>query len=208
MVKRFNHKRKRRRNGLGKVKKDIKWLKNNVEFKFKDLPNVALEAANAATQVVLLNGVGQGPDVDERSGDEVTARRITIRGTIRDGPTPTDATVRIIICRRKASRGTTMSIGALLDGSQPFEHAFRNMNNKSDFKVYADHTFTMDTTQHSRIFFKLNYKLDNKVRYLGSGTLESDMQENALYFIAVSNLGTGSTAPDINFTSRFYYCDS
>ncbi len=206
--------RKRRYRGLGKVKKDIKWLKKNVEFKFHDRPSVQSEASTAGV-LDLLSGVGF-PDVvsavanlepNTRMGDEITARRITVRGTFTIGPTPTDCTVRVMLVRQKSGHGTTPAIGELLAGGL-LVHSFRNMDRKTEWHVYADHTFAMETAGFGRIPFKFNFKLNHQQRFSGTGNSTMNVQMNGIYIVFMSSLAAGTTAPDVTYTSRYYFCDS
>ncbi len=200
------YKRKNKRNGLGKVKRDVKWLKKNVEFKFADLTDTTVEASTSGI-LSFLNGLAQGVGQDERIGDEVAARRISVRGTVVLGPTPTDCTVRLMLVRQKSGHGGTAGVTELLQGGL-FVHSFRNMARKTEWKVYGDHTFTMDTSQHARVPFKFDFKLNHQARYSGTGLTQAEMQMNGIFLVTISSNAAGATAPDITFSSRYYYCDS
>ncbi len=211
--------RKRRNKGLGKVKKDIKWLKKNVEFRYKDISDGLVEC-NSSGILTLLSGVpfpstaaGSNPvnallEPGTRSGDEITARRISVRGTCVIGPTPTDATVRIMLVRQKSGHGITPTVSELLHSVGQLVHTFRNMDRKTEWHVYADHTFAMETAGFARIPFKFNFKLNHNQRQSGSGEAVTDIQMNGLYLVTMSNLVAGATAPDVTFSSRYYFCDS
>ncbi len=203
---RKRYKRKRRPyKGLQKVKRDIKWLKNNIEFKHLTTIDEITEA-NTSGLFTLINGITQGTLPNNRIGDEVTARRIRVRGTCVLGPTETDCTVRIMVVRRKAHLGQTLpTTGLFLESGSVTGDMLLKAH---DWKVYADHTFTMDTQVYSRVPFKFDFKLDHKVRYDGITNDVSDIQANALFMWVASTNITGNTAPDVTYTSRFYYCDS
>ncbi len=209
---RFKHRRSRRRfrkNGLRKVKKDIKWLKKNIEFKFKDLTVTNQDASNAPT-LLLLNGVANGPLVVERTGDELTARRIVIRGKIENtNGTPVDTIVRIILFRERRVNGVVPVLGDVLAATGTAAVlSWRNMDDKNNIKVMFDTTFTMDTTQHSLIPFKLIYKLNHQTLYSGVGTGVSSIQTNGLFLVVISEVAAGANAPTVDFTSRYSFVDS
>ncbi len=207
---RSKHQRhRRRRNGLSKVKKDIKWLKQNVEFKFKQF-NFNDIGVDTGGDMQLLNGIAQGDTLDTRNGDEITARRILIRGFFdNSNGTPTDCLVRIILCRQLLGKASTPTMNDILDtsASDPINRA-KNMDNKTDWKIYADHTFAMDNSTHSLIPFKMIYKLNNVVHYNTSGVTSAQIETNGLYLLTMSTVTAGANAPTYSCTSRYSYCDS
>ncbi len=159
---RSRHRRRFRQNGLGKVKKDIKWLKKNIEFKFADTTTTNIDASLAGT-VSSLNLIAQGDTVDTRIGDMITARRIVVRGKIENtNGTPVDTIVRIILFRTLRNNGVLTPLTELLAfGGSSIPLAWREMEDSDNIKVMFDTTFTMDTLTHSLIPFKLMYKLNH-----------------------------------------------
>ncbi len=207
---RKSHKRKKRRKGLGKVKKDIKWLKMNIEFKFKDvdLTPVCLDAGVVST--VCTGVIAQSDGVTGRTGNEITARRMFIRGYIHnDRGTPGDCIVRILVLRDKSPNGAAPTIanifsgtfGGLLGVNSPY-----NISLAPRLKVYADYTFSMDTLGHSEIPFKFSQKLNHHVNYAGASTAEPVL--NGFYMVFISNVANDANAPAVRLTARFSFCDS
>ncbi len=202
-----NHKRRRRNNGLKKVKEDIKWLKQNIEFKHIDLSND--EIADDAGDVTCFNAlILGGTDRDERVGEELTARRIMIRGFIHnDRGTPADGTIRIIVFREKQGFTVLPSVSSVLDGSGTLStNRMRQMDDKENIVVYADHTITYDTLQHSLIPFKFMFKLSHQVHY----TVQTAQvpQTNSTCMLIISNQATTANAPGVAFTGRYSFIDS
>ncbi len=201
--------RKKTKRGLIKVKKDIKWLKKNIEFKFLDTVDTNISASLAGT-ITPLNLVGQEVGSSNRIGDEITARRIAIRGKIENtNGTPVDTLVRIILFRERRVNGVLTPLSELLSfGGASIPLAWRQMRNSDNIKVMFDTTFTMDTLTHSLIPFKLMYKLNHQVRYLDATATIAGLQTNGLFLVALSEVATGANAPSMDISVRYSYVDS
>ncbi len=202
--------RKRRNNGMGKVKKDIKWLKKNVEFKFKDLTTVNVAANTVGVITPLITDLlAQGTDVDERIGNDVTARRMFIRGYIHnDRGTPADTLARIIIFRDKAPQSQAPVVSEILSAATGLSlvNSPYTISHAPRFKIYADHTVTMDLNQHTLIAFKFSQKLNHVVKWPSQVTAEPQL--NGWYMLTVGSIVGTTNSPGVNFIARFSYCDS
>ncbi len=202
-----NNKRKRRkRSGMSKVKKDIKWLKKNVEFKSRD-QTFTDEELSTTVVPVRLNLMGTGDTVSAREGNMIAARRILVRGFVsNDNGTPVDCVCRIMLVRQKQSAGTALAIGDVLLNATV--NGPRNLDLASNIVVYADETFSMDLTTHSLIPFKFIFKLNNQVRYGTTAATEAGLEQNGINLIGISTVATGANAPTMTFDARFSFCDS
>ncbi len=200
--------RRRRRKGIGKVKRDIKWLKKNIEFKFADIQGTAISASVAGI-ITPLNLTAANDNVNGRSGQEVTARRIAIRGIINNtNGTPVDTIVRIILFRELRVNGVLPTLSnVLLRSGAVIVNSWRDMTHKSNIKILFDTTFTMDTLTHSLIPFKLIYRLNHTCEYTGTTAVIAGMQANGMFLVALSEVATGANAPTVSFESRFSYVD-
>ncbi len=201
---------RKRNNGMGKVKKDIKWLKKNVEFKFRDITAVNLSAKDIGLITPLItNLIPVGTDVDERIGNKITARRMFIRGYIHnDRGTPADTLVRIIIFRDKAPQTVPPVVNEILSASAGLSlvNSPYTIATAPRFKVYADHTVAMDLGQHTIVAFKFSQKLNHVVSY-SSGAID-DPQLNGWYILTVGSITGDVNSAGVNFVARFSYCDS
>ncbi len=206
--KRGNRKRFQK-NGMSKIKNDIKWLKKNVEFKFIDTTLTDVDCSSAGT-VTYISGMLENALVNGRVGREVTARRIAIRGKIENtNGTPVDTLVRIILFRKRHVHGTTVPLTELLSfGGSAIPLAWRQMNHKFEYKVMFDTTFTMDTLTHSLIPFKLVYKLNHTQRFDAAGAGVGECEENGLFLVALSEVASGANNPTMDFSARYSYADS
>lgn len=206
---RFPKKRfKRRANGMSKVKKDIKWLKKNVEFKFKDQSLAGIDC-NVAGVVTLLSGVARGTQRDQHVGEMLTARRIAIRARIsNDQGNPEDCLVRLILVRKKNNNSLALTVAEVLEQTSDPSLSWASMDHARNLAVMWDQTFSMDLTQHSLIPLKLIYKLNHQVKFNESGFNATDIETNGIYLITLSDVVGTVNAPVIDFNIRYSFCDS
>ncbi len=203
---RRRRRRKFRRVGLGKVKRDIKWLKKNIEFKHVDITTTDA-ACGTTSSNNLLNIVADGPLVSERSGEEITSRRIMCRGVVEnDNGTPIDCLVRLILWRKPSAGGDNVGITNILTTENV--NSMYNMDQKHNYKVYADETFAMDTSLHSLIPFKFVFKLNHTVKWSAATATESTLMTNGIYLTALGTSTAGANAPTYTMISRYSFCDS
>ncbi len=206
MPRTHRHKR-RRRNGLTKVKRDIKWLKQNIEFKIHDTAQTVQELDSTGS-IVVLNSIAGGSSDSTRVGTEITARRILIQGFInnRNG-TPADTVCRLMLVRDRYPQAVAPTIPDILNSaSSDLVNENRNMGLKTRFKVMIDYRFSMDTLGHSLIPFKILFKLAHTVKYTNTGA--DDPETNGLYLIGLSTVAAGVNNPTMSYDARYSYCDS
>ncbi len=201
--------RRFRKNGLTKVKRDIDWLKKNIEFKFHDLSFSTILVDTTGDVSGLNATIVGGPDFNERSGEEITARRVMIRGFVLNSRgTPTDVMVRLILGRKLNPQGTATTMAQVLEaaGSAAATNRLRNMDFKTDIKIYADETFAMDTLGHTEIPFKFIFKLNHQVKY--GGPTAATPLINEMFLLVLGSTAASANTPAMSFTVRYSYCDS
>jgi len=198
--------KKRYRNSLAKVKKDVDWLKKGIEFKFIDLAGSGQVASSSGTIISFNNLINNGTEHDERVGERVACRRIFMRGHFaNDRGTPADVVVRMILFRQLDSLSSAATLAELLQTPTNI-HSAMNMDNASKMKVYVDTTFAMDTSGHTLIPFKISQKLNHIVKWSAPGI--GQPHENGLYLGIFSTQSTAANAPDLDLYARYSYTDS
>ncbi len=212
------YKRSRRRyrkgNGMSsqvyKNKRDLKRLKKGIEYKKFDSIVTAAEANTTATPSYLCT-IDQGINDLQRIGRKITANRIFIRGFVHnDHGTPEDCIVRIALVRWKSGEGGTLTHAQVWNSQQgtgSIVNRSREPNSAGLFQVYLDHTFVMDTTQHSLIPFKINQKLRQPIEYNAITGLEATCERNGLYLFVFSNIAGTTNNPQVTFIARLSYSD-
>lgn len=205
-----SYKRKRRsryksNKGLSKLKKDVKWIKKGIEFKLEDSDHTifACDAAGVIKSMGM-ETIAQDASLDGRVGEKISARRVMIRGFWSNNRgTPSDVICRIVLFRQIRPNEAQPTFGELFTSSNI--NIFRNIANKTDFKVYLDHTFTMDTGQHTLIPFKIVQKLNHTCRYKAAATAQP--VENGMYMAFISTQVTTANAPGVTMKVRYSYTD-
>jgi len=158
----------------------------------------------------LINGLAQGDAVNNRTGSKVTMSSMEWRfsaASVSGTPDPTIFRVMVILDR--VPDGSSLSLGDVLNigGSSDPIHAMRNTDWLEKYKVLMDRVYQVGATSssyggtsntvydHGYIdLSKLNDK-DKLVRYMGTGDTITDININALWFIAVPSNQTAFSAP-------------
>lgn len=198
---------------IWKNKRDLKKIKRGISYKWYDA-NCALTTVPNTGDQVCLNPINCGTGYNNRKDRNIQARRIMIRGYINNNNgTPADGVIRIILVRYKECNGASLTMGTLLynHGTAAFTvNSNKNMDHKQDFDIICDTTFGYDTTQHTQIPFKIVKKFDHEVVYNSDSTSGIDhthIEENSLWFMAITNQATEANAPSITAEYRYSFCD-
>ncbi len=211
-----HYRRKRKRGNFLKKKvyknaRVIKQLSRAIEYKFFDSAQTA-DGMDTTGATVVLNAMLQGTTantVSVRDGNKVQARRLTIRGLMRNiNGTPTDTVVRIIIFRAKNQNNANQTIALLTeDGATNVNTMLRDVHKKR-YQILADKTFSMDTAAHSIIPFYFTHKCNTVVTYNGNAGTFADIEDGAYYIGYFGISAAGANAPTIDFSARFYFLDA
>ncbi len=207
--------RKSMRSQVFKNKRDLKRINDSIEYKFFDLAKVTVVCdSTVTTGITLLNPVPGGTAgvlLQERDGNEVHATRIKVRCVFEnDNGTPADGIARILLVRKiDTDRTTAPTTEVILNQTDATATttSFRAMSFKENYKVYWDHTFTYDTTQHSLIPFIINQKLDHQTIWTSATGTIGALQQNGIFLICLSTAAAGANAPSLSIDSRFSFTD-
>ncbi len=192
-------------------KKKISRVTGIIERKAIDATTTGADV-NTTGATVQLTGLSEGTAQSTRVGDQVTAKSIMIRGlidnSVHDAGTPVDCLVRIMVWRIRNQNGTTAVItGQILEAVDI--NSMQDWQRKDAFKMYYDQTYTMDTSQHTIIPFKIRLsRLNLKIRYEGTGGGQGDAMNNHFYISFFSSVAGAVNDPLITFTKRFVYDDA
>ncbi len=216
MPRRFKSRRYRKKNNyirrtVGKNKAKIKRIADMIEYKHLDITSTSTPTWTDSAPIQL-NAIDQGLTKITRIGDEIHMNRIMIRGYINNNRgTPTDGIARIILYRKLAPQGQTLTRGDLLlnlAGGTTINTGM-NIQTNGQYKVYFDQTVGYDTTGKSYIPFKIIQKLSSVARYNGAGVTVGDMELNGLYLLCLgTNVANDAHTPHVVFESRMSFTDS
>lgn len=185
--------------------KDVKMLKDaiNVEYKLHEASVQNTVINNSTTQVSLLNGVPTGDDYQNRDGRQVRFKSMELHATISANvaqTSPSFVRACIVIDRDAESLPVYTDIFEYATTYSP-----RNLSNRNRFVILKDWHITLYPDRPATTL-KYYRKIDMKTVYDGTGSTYSDISNNALYFVWISNLA--SVAPLADGLMRLRYLDN
>lgn len=206
----------RNRPTVKSVNRKVKRIEKREELKHIDNNYaVAMVSDPVGTNILLLNGVGQGTTNVGRIGDRVTYTSIQMRGLIDANATVAGKTAwRMIIFRDMQSNGTAPTVTMLLDNSiiASYFNAPYNSDNTERFRVIMDKRGIINqmiVAQGPSVKLKLKWKLNFITNYgLGNTGLIGDITKNSVYAMLISDKNTASgVGPVCTFGTRMYFKD-
>jgi len=180
------------------------------ELNFVDTAAGGTDSTTA--RVVLLNGLAQGTTASTRIGRRVTMKSIELKGRVSAGSTGTLAAVRYALVLDKQANAAAPAFTDIYDAALP--ESLRNISNKARFQVLWDSGLTAvvgssatptDAARRTMEFYK---KIGIPVQYnAGTAGTVGDIQTNALYFVAIGDVASGTGAPVSVVACRVRYDD-
>jgi len=175
-----------------------------VEKKYVTLNTVGTNITNA-WQLALVNGIGAGTGVNQRSGRIVCASSILMRGWIRFNTVADHSSARLVLVWDRAPDGTTAT------GADVFAYAYpsstMNQYNTGRFKVLWDRQFALGDSNTEEKFscYKILNPRQYSMRFLTTADTIAGIQSGALYICWISN--EVANYPSFDFTLEFKYTD-
>jgi len=204
------------RGTYGKYKRSEAELKGVDTFSVvspTDTPTVA------NNQIILLNGITQGSDYNNRIGREVVFKSIYVRISMYSSigsQAPTQ--VRWMVfwdTQANNSAGPTFS-----DVLSPIGSAYtavdavsmNNLDHRDRFITVYDKVVSLNVQSTGNISFAFNKKYKKikniKTVFSGTGNTSGAIYTNALWLMLISNYATGSAAvPNVEYQVRLRYTD-
>ncbi len=163
---------------------------------------------NTTGAVLHMTGIAQGLDVDERIGNQITVRRLVIKGSVIANATPASTKIRMMIVRDNSGNTTPPTIANLFT---VVGDMFANKPRRGDAQSQARFTvlwdwfsITSSDTNSEGVWFDRTIKLNSRVRY--DDTTASDEGKGALYLFSSSSEGTND--PIVAAACQVFYTDS
>lgn len=188
------------------------------ELKCVDSHNVVTLIAGLGN-IVLLNGIAQGDEVNARDGRQITVKSIGLRAlfTGEDGSTDQNA-VRCLIVLDRSSNGTIPLYRDVIDwidsGSTDVggPTAFMNLNNRQRFKILFDSFFPFPGGGNGASQFPsvINKYITTQIvtTFNGTGGTAAAVSTNAIWLIMVDTKAIVTTVgAKVNYTARVRYTD-
>lgn len=170
------------------------------------LPHTAPTAA--ASTITPLHNIVIGDHDNNRTGNSIFVKSLTVRGTISLAGSLPQAAVRLLVVRDKQQvSDTTPAVNAVLEypnGSAGI-NSYLNTAHRGRFDILFDRRYTLATGGKNILAFNKTIPMRSHIRY--NGALSTDVQKNGLYFICITTNSTGSDLV-VNGMARMYYHDN
>lgn len=188
--------------------KDVKMLKNliNVEFKSHDV--YGQTNINNTGTLVLLNGLSNGDDYDDRDGRQVRFKSLQLNTRcLLDSVSATNTLFRMIIFIDKQPNAGAPAVTELLDlTSAPRTDAHRNLDNRKRYVILKDKRFCVNQIVPEKIV-DVYKKIDMKTIYDDSSTSTiNDITSNSFYVYFVSDQAVNT--PQVTYNARLRFVDN
>jgi len=177
---------------------------------FKSVDVTADLACDSGSQVLLLNGIARGDEINERVGREVTLRSIQFNFTPHvTVATGTDQQQRVLLVYDRQTNATALTAAQVLLTADTV--APRNLENRKRFKILFDRTFALNASGEpgSAVTRRFYRKLRHPVSFnAGDAGTVADIVTGSLYLVVVGSNAPGVTAGSVIFATRIRYTDN
>jgi len=189
------------------------------DLKIKDISNGVL-INNGGTVLNLSNGISQGTSDQNRIGDEIFARRLELRMSVKGGLNQTGyANVRVAVVKDNSREFTgTPLYGAVFESAQPESPYLYTAVKAKRWTVLFDKyicvapssvtsaTNATQVAQPATFMWQFDKKLNHRIEFNQS----SVQGRGSLYLVLITDLGTNinSTNPIIDMYSRLSFTDA
>lgn len=190
--------------GLGQLWKDVKWLKSvvNVEKKYVDASGNPTISTTAT--FVLLNGLAEGSDSTERTGDSVKfiSQLLRLKASIHASATAT--TLRVFVIKDRQPNGAVFSLAELLSASTNIISPISMIWSKR-FLVMTDKFIKLNQDFPEKTF-KVFRKLRFHTRYGTNTSGVASISTNTYYLVLWSDEATNT--PTVEYYNRLRFIDN
>ncbi len=211
--KQYRKRRRPRRGGAGYLSTASKALA--VAYSVKQLLNVEYHTIttqftvdpSSSGAVVNLTAIAQGDDIDNRQGNKIRAKYISIRGLTQRHASATNSFLRMMVIRDNNGSTTQPAIADLFSTVAVFaqnENKLGDPQSNSRFSILWDKYVIFDST--SRLLAPVNWtsSLDHHIFY--TGTAATNEGKGNIYLFIASNEATND--PVVNVNAMVKYLDN
>lgn len=187
------------------VNKAINRKLNEIQEVRKIDTSITVSAGTTTPQIILVNGVGRGLENYQRTGVEVKAKYLLMKGSL----TFPDAhnLVRVWLILDKQPNKTAFTLSDLLTFPTAPTRSFIKPEAYKRFVILHDKAYAGGSGGPAAIPFNMYKKLYFKTLFEGADNSIGNIITNALFFVVVSDSSLG---PDPFFVNavRFGFTDS
>lgn len=174
----------------------------NVEFK----SHLASPANTCSTTVTITNltAIAQGDDFDDRDGNKIRVKSLSLRGNMRMSESATQTRARIMIIRDNNGSTTAPLIGDLFLNAAAYtgnRHKLSDPQTNSRFTVLLDKTFDMSDNGRKVYCWKYYKQLDHHAFFTGPAS--TDEGKGSLWVFSGSSEATNVPINEIDAIVKF-----
>lgn len=175
--------------------------------------NDSTVAANTTGTIVLINGVIQGTDYNQRVGRIFLMKSIYLRAKFtNDSATVSPLTFRAMIVLDSQTNGALPAITDILNAVTTT--STNNLNNRDRFKVLMDKTFSPTPSARTvaiteqEVFKKWYKKCSYEVVNGGTAATVGSIQTGGLYVIFLTDVAAGTGDGVVTYSTRVRFIDN
>lgn len=192
--------RRRPRRAVRKYRKSFpKYLRPEV----KRIDSTYATGITSTEATILLNGLTQGLEYNQRIGRKITSKSIAIRGYVQNADANVNQ-VRLLLVYDKQTNQALPTMSDIIDGN--LFNGFRNLDNIKRFKILSDRRMALQVTADSGVrYFKMYKKIRLDTIYDDTtSNINAITSGSIILFLISTDATTGVTS---NIDWRFTYTD-
>ncbi len=179
----------------------------NVEYKSHTVTAAALAITDSASATNLTLLVQGDTDIT-RDGSQVKFTSLRFGFTLKSNASATRTNVRIMLVHDKQTNQAQATATQVLQDSTPIDAIISayNIDNVSRFNILYDKVFSLDPSYIPTLSRVVHKKLNLKVRYDANAGDVTDLTQDSIFLIMVSDQVTND--PTISHQIRLRYLDN
>lgn len=195
---------------------DVMYLKRliNVEFKFKEgaLADQTIGSTSPTAFYALLNGLSNGTGAGQRIGSSIKNASIQLNLEFKLAGALNKDYIRCVLVWVKNVDGTAPvyannDANSIYTGATP--NSMRQLTNRNKFIILRDWHINLDADGISQRYIRYYRKLNNHTIFGTTSVGDvTDINNGALYLVAISQSGTAPDTSTITYNSRVRFIDN
>lgn len=184
----------------------LKGIINSEKKKFDSVMGGAANIDTAGSLVLNTIAISQGDTINNRTGNSILCKYVSVRGTFFLGSVLQNAICQIYVVQDNQQVGDTPpAFGDVF--TQNFGHCLLNAANVGRFTLLASKTVSLQAASGLSQPVSFDLPLDHHVRY--NGTTGTDIQKGGIFVFVLSDLAPASAnKPTFSGWSRLTYYDN
>lgn len=175
----------------------------NVEYKTIDTA-VTNNSVSSTASVLPMNAIAQGDSATTRDGNSIKLMSLHIKYVLFENAAASATAVRMMIVKDLLPQGAVPAITDILVASDCVSPM--NLLNSRRFKVLHKKDFGISTTGEDIRIGDYYTKLNFHTKYDGAGGAATDINNNGIYLILISN--QVANLPTFQYASRIRFVDN